>query len=247
MSSNTPFIFGLHAVEALLKNQPDRILRLAVFTDRQDKKIEAILRTARTQNIAVGQASKQELDKMTESANHQGIVAFCKKARAYSEADLNELLGNLNVPPFVLVLDGVTDPHNLGACLRSADAAGVHAVIIPKDRAAGITPVVSKVASGAAETIPLVQVTNLARALEILKEMGIWVYGAAGEATASVYSTKLTGAIAIVMGAEGEGLRRLTRDTCDVLLKIPMQGTVSSLNVSVATGVLLFEVVRQRQ
>lgn len=246
MSSNTPFIFGIHAVEALLKNQPERILRIAVFADRQDKKMEAILRSARAQNIAVSQASKQELDKMTESANHQGIAAFCKKARAYSEADLNELLGNLDVPPFVLVLDGVTDPHNLGACLRSADAAGVHAVIIPKDRAVGITPVVSKVASGAAETIPLVQVTNLARALEILKEMGVWIYGAAGEATDSLYSTKLTGAIAIVMGAEGEGLRRLTRDTCDVLLKIPMQGTVSSLNVSVATGVFLFEAVRQR-
>lgn len=246
MSSN-PYIFGLHAVESLLKNQPDRILRIVALADRQDKKIEAIIRLAKNENIAVNQGSKPELDKITESANHQGIVAYCKKARAYTESDLNELLGNLNVPPFVLVLDGVTDPHNLGACLRSADAAGVHAVIIPKDRAVGITPVVSKVASGAAETIPLVQVTNLARALEILKEMGIWIYGAAGEATESLYRTKLTGPIAMVMGAEGDGLRRLTRDTCDVLLKIPMQGTVSSLNVSVATGVFLFEAVRQRQ
>ncbi len=245
MSSN-PYIFGLHAVESLLKNQPERILRIVVLADRQDKKIEAIIRLAKSQNISVNQGSKAELDKMTELANHQGIVAFCKKARAYSEADLKELLGELDVPPFVLVLDGVTDPHNLGACLRSADAAGVHAVIIPKDRAVGITPVVSKVASGAAESIPLIQVTNLARALEILKEMGVWIYGAAGEATDSLYSTKLTGPLAIVMGAEGDGLRRLTRDTCDVLLKIPMQGSVSSLNVSVATGVFLFEAVRQR-
>jgi 23S rRNA (guanosine2251-2'-O)-methyltransferase len=150
------------------------------------------------------------------------------------------------VPPFLLILDGVQDPHNLGACFRSADAAGVHAIIAPKDKAVGITPVVSKVACGAAETVPFIQVTNLARTMEMLKEQGVWLYGAAGEAEQTVYQTKLTGAIGIVMGAEGDGMRRLTRETCDVLLKIPMHGTVSSLNVSVATGIFLFEVVRQR-
>ena len=144
------------------------------------------------------------------------------------------------------MLDGVQDPHNLGACFRSADAAGVHAIIAPKDKSVGITPVVSKVASGATETVPFVQVTNLARTLEQLKESGIWIYGAAGEAEQTLYQTDLTGPAAIVLGAEGEGLRRLTRERCDFLVKIPMQGAVSSLNVSVATGVFLFEAIRQR-
>ncbi len=187
------------------------------------------------------------MDRLTDEANHQGVVAFCAKTHVYSEAELKQLLQELDKPPFLLVLDGVQDPHNLGACFRSADAAGVHAIIAPKDKSVGITPVVSKVACGAAETVPFVQVTNLARTLEDLKEMGIWIYGAAGEAEKTVYQTDLAGAVAIVLGAEGDGLRRLTRDTCDGLVKIPMLGSVSSLNVSVATGILLFEVVRQRQ
>lgn len=245
-TNNKQFIFGLHAVESLLQNQPERVLRLSAAIERHDKKMEAIVKLARQQGLAVDQASRHELDRLTDNANHQGVVAFVKKARTYTESDLKSLLENTAAPPFVLVLDGVTDPHNLGACLRTADAAGVHAIVVPKDRAAGITPVVSKVASGAAETVPLVQVTNLARTLEMLKEMGIWIYGAAGEAEQSVYQTDLRGAVAVVLGAEGEGLRRLTRETCDVLVKIPMQGSVSSLNVSVATGVFLFEVVRQR-
>lgn len=246
MSSNSLCVFGLHAVESLLQNQPKRVLKLCYAQERHDKKIEQVVQAAKKHSIRVEQVSRSELDRLAQEGNHQGVVALCEKARAYTESDLKSLLEGLEQPPFLLILDGVQDPHNLGACLRSADAAGVHAVIVPKDKAVGITPVVSKVACGAAETIPLVQVTNLARTMEMLKEMGIWLYGAAGEAEASLYQTKLTGPIAIVLGAEGDGLRRLTRESCDVLLKIPMQGTVSSLNVSVATGVFLFEALRQR-
>lgn len=244
--SSQQLIFGIHAVTALLQKQPERIYRLCVAQERNDKKIDAIVRLAREQGISIEPASRPELDRMTEEANHQGVVAFCQKSQSYTEHDLPSLLANVDGPPFVLVLDGVQDPHNLGACFRTADAAGVHAIIVPKDKAVGITPVVSKVASGATETVPFVQVTNLVRALEMLKEMGIWIYGAAGEADGSLFSTKLTGPIAIALGAEGSGLRRLTREHCDVLVKIPMFGSVSSLNVSVATGVFLFEVVRQR-
>ena len=189
---------------------------------------------------------RQELDRVTEEANHQGVLAYCETARVYSEQDLGRLLESIAQPPLILVLDGIQDPHNLGACFRSADAAGVHLIIAPKDKSVGLTPVVSKVASGATETIPFVQVTNLARTLEKLKELGIWIYGAAGEAEQSIYQTNMTGPAAIVLGSEGEGLRRLTREHCDVLVKIPMHGTVSSLNVSVAAGVMLFEVLRQR-
>lgn len=247
MTANKQFIFGMHSVEALLQRQPERVQRLLVQQERHDKKIEALVQTAKKLGIAVEHASRQELDRMTHEANHQGILAFCTKAQSYSESDLKNFIQQLDVPPFLLILDGVQDPHNLGACFRSADAAGVHAIIAPKDKAVGITPVVSKVASGAAETVPFFQVTNLARTMDTLKELGVWMYGAAGEADKSMYATDLTGSIAIVMGAEGEGMRRLTREHCDVLVKIPMYGTVSSLNVSVATGVLLFECVRQRR
>lgn len=245
MSTNKEYVFGLHAVEALLSKQPERVIRVCVFPDRSDKKLDAVVALARKLGMQVDQASRPELDRMTQDANHQGIVAYCHKARVYSEADLKTLLENLDVPPFLLILDGVQDPHNLGACFRSADAAGVHAIIAPKDKAVGITPVVSKVACGAAETVPFVQVTNLARTMEQLKESGVWLYGADAEAKQTLYQTKLSGSVGIVMGAEGSGLRRLTRELCDVLLNIPMHGSVSSLNVSVATGVFLFEVVRQ--
>ncbi|MBV9576484.1 MAG: 23S rRNA (guanosine(2251)-2'-O)-methyltransferase RlmB [Gammaproteobacteria bacterium] len=240
------FLFGLHTVEALLKKQSERIIKLCLQAERKDKKIEALVLLAKQQHIPVEWISKQALDRMTQEANHQGVVAFCSNAVSYSEADLKLLLQNLSGTPFLLILDGVQDPHNLGACFRVADAAGVHAIIAPKDKSASVTAVVSKVASGAAETVPFVQVTNLARTLEELKALGIWIYGAAGEADQALYQTDLSGPIAIVMGAEGTGLRRLVREHCDGLIKIPMQGTVSSLNVSVATGIFLFEVVRQR-
>jgi 23S rRNA (guanosine2251-2'-O)-methyltransferase len=246
MNTANQFIFGIHSVEALLKRQPERAERLLVQKERQDKKIEALTLIAKQKHVSIQQVSKQELDRLTQEANHQGVVLYYAKSRTLSESDLQPFLENLDGPAFLLILDSVQDPHNLGACFRTADAAGVHAIIAPKDKAVGITPVVSKVASGAAEILPFFQITNLARTIEILKELGIWIYGAAGEAEASLYKTDLSGSIAIVMGAEGEGLRRLTREHCDVLVNIPMQGSVSSLNVSVATGVILFEALRQR-
>ncbi|MGL5250136.1 MAG: 23S rRNA (guanosine(2251)-2'-O)-methyltransferase RlmB, partial [Enterovibrio sp.] len=179
-------------------------------------------------------------------AVHQGLVARVKAGRQYNENDLDALLQE-NAAPLLLILDGVTDPHNLGACLRNADAAGVTAVIVPKDRSATLNATARKVAVGAAETVPLVRVTNLARTMRHLQQQGVWIVGTAGDAPNDIYQTKLTGALAIVMGAEGEGMRRLTRETCDVLTKIPMVGTVSSLNISVAAGVCLFEALRQRQ
>lgn len=241
------FIFGLHAVEALLKKQPHRIINLAISQERHDKKLETLASLAKKLNVPIETYTKSQLDKLTNEANHQGIAAFCHAQQTYSEKELSSLLEKISGPPFLLVLDGVQDPHNLGACFRSADAAGVHAIIAPKDNAASITPVVSKVASGAAETVPFVQVTNLARTLEELKKTGIWIYGAAEEAEQTLYQTDLSGPVAIVLGAEGTGLRRLTKETCDGLLSIPMQGLVSSLNVSVAAGVVLFEAVRQRK
>ena len=245
---NTPksIIYGLHAVTALLQKHPERIQQLCVAQERQDKKLENILKDAKSQRVAVRQVSRQELDQITENANHQGVAAYCESASALDESALKSLLESLNEPPFLLILDGVQDPHNLGACFRSADAAGVHAIIAPKDKSVGLTATVSKVASGAVETVPFVQVTNLARTIDMLKAAGIWIFGAAGEAQQTLYETELSGPIAIVLGAEGAGMRRLTREHCDVLVKIPMFGSVSSLNVSVATGIFLFEAVRQR-
>lgn len=246
MTSPKNIIFGIHSVEALLARQPERVQRLLVLRDRQDKKVTELVTAAKAVGIPVELTGRQELDRLVDEANHQGVVAFCHKQAAFTEKDLEAYLEKINEPPFLLILDGVTDPHNLGACFRTADAAGVHAIIAPKDKAAEITPVVSKVASGAAEVVPFVQVTNLVRAIENLKERGIWIYGAAGEAEQSVYAANIAGPAAFVLGAEGAGLRRLTREHCDVLIKIPMLGSVSSLNVSVATGVILFEAMRQR-
>ncbi len=244
--SEKSLIFGLHAVQALLSTHPKRILRLLVLKDRHDQKMQSLLALANAHGIPVEMTPRHELDRMANHENHQGLIAFCKQANSYSENDLNTILDSVSGPVLLLVLDGVQDPHNLGACLRSADAAGVHAVIAPKDKSVGMTPTVAKVASGAAETVPFIQVTNLARTLRSLQERNIWVYGAAAEADKTLYQADLKGSIALVLGAEGSGLRRLTREHCDVLLTIPMQGSVSSLNVSVATGIFLFEVVRQR-
>jgi 23S rRNA (guanosine2251-2'-O)-methyltransferase len=245
MSQSQSYVFGLHAVELLLLKQPERAQRLCVQKDRQDQKVQGILDLAKTHRVKVDLVSRQELDRITGDAVHQGVVAYCAKAKVYDEHDLEAILQR-SPQPFLLFLDGIQDPHNLGACLRTADAAGVDAVIVPKDKSASLTPTVSKVACGAAETVPFIQVTNLARTLRYLKDQGVWLYGAAGEAETSLYQAKLSGPIGIVLGAEGSGLRRLTREHCDILLNIPMQGAVSSLNVSVATGVFLFEVLRQR-
>lgn len=239
-------IFGMHAVEALLAKQPQRVMRLMILADRQDKKIQAIIANAKHHKITIDFFSRQELDHLTQNENHQGVAAFCQKAKNYSEHDLEIILKNTKKSPFLLILDGIQDPHNLGACLRSADAAGVDAVIAPKDKSVGLTPTVCKVASGAAEVVPFIQVTNLARTLRFLKEQNIWVFGAAAEADKAVFEVDLNLPLALVLGAEGTGLRRLTREHCDRLLMIPMQGAVSSLNVSVAAGIFLFEAVRQR-
>jgi 23S rRNA (guanosine2251-2'-O)-methyltransferase len=239
-------VFGLHAVSALLSNENRLIKQLYVSQDRKDSRMNELLTQAQTLGVHVIQLSTQKMNKQFSECNHQGIVALTEKLPEYTEKDIQSLLGECKSAAFILVLDGVTDPHNLGACLRSAEAAGVDFVVIPKDKSATITPVVSKVASGAAETMPLVRVTNLVRAIEQIKKEGVWVYGAAGESPNTLYALDLKGPVAMVMGAEGSGLRRLTREHCDDLYNLPMSGVVSSLNVSVAAGISLFETVRQR-
>ncbi|MDA9004091.1 23S rRNA (guanosine(2251)-2'-O)-methyltransferase RlmB [bacterium] len=237
-------VFGLHAVQNLLNSTPDRINKLFLVQERSDHKLKKIRHLAERADISIEIMARKKLDNLVEG-NHQGVVADCRPGETYDEAFLTELIDRVKAP-LILVLDGVTDPHNLGACLRSAEAAGVHAVVVPRDNAVGITSIVSKVASGAAEIVPLITVTNLARTLQTLQGSGLWIAGAAGEATQSYTEIDFTGPTVIAMGAEGKGLRRLTRETCDYLIKIPMAGQVSSLNVSVATGILLFEVQRQR-
>ncbi|MFT3931929.1 MAG: 23S rRNA (guanosine(2251)-2'-O)-methyltransferase RlmB [Spongiibacteraceae bacterium] len=238
------FVYGIHAVAALIERSPERIESLQILEGRSDKRMQQILNEAERANIHIERVSRDALDKY--EVKHQGAVALLAKNFEYREADLKSLIERAS-NPLLLILDGVTDPHNLGACLRSADAAGVDVVIAPKDNAASLTPVVRKVACGAAEVIPFVQVTNLARTLRDIKEWGVWIVGTAGEADTVIYEQDLSGPIAIAMGAEGSGLRRLTREHCDFLVKLPMAGSVSSLNVSVATGICLFEAVRQRQ
>ncbi len=239
-------IFGLHAVEALLTKKPERVTQLYLLKDRQDNRIQAIIDLAKQYHINMEFHSRHGLDHMVHQDNHQGVVAVCKKVKVYAESDLEDMLSQLQEPAFLLILDGVQDPHNLGACLRSADAAGVHAVIAPKDKSVGLTETVAKVASGAAETVPFIQVTNLARTMRFLKEQNIWLFGAASDGNKTLYQADLNVPLALVLGAEGAGLRRLTREHCDMLLTIPMHGFVSSLNVSVATGVFLFEALRQK-
>lgn len=238
-------VFGIHAVESLLSKDPARIERLIVMKGRDDRRLQGLLQIAAEHNIPYTLSVRRELDDLVRG-RHQGVVALVEPTSELNENDLDALLDGLDEPPFLLILDSVTDPHNLGACLRSADAAGVHAVITPKDKAAPLNAVARNVASGAAESVPLVRVTNLARTMRALQERGIWINGAAGEGESTIYQVDFKGPMAIAMGAEGSGLRRLTREHCDQLTKIPMAGSVSSLNVSVATGVFLFEALRQR-
>lgn len=240
------YVYGLHAVSALLANPHRMIKKLFINQDRVDKRLHEFLVKAEKAHIDIEKLSAQKMNQRFAELTHQGIVALASSLPEYGESDLVNLLEASKKPALVLILDGITDPHNLGACLRSADATGVDFVVIPKDKSAGITPTVSKVACGATESIPLVRVTNLVRAMDILKQQGVWIYGAAGEADHSLYQTDCSGTIAIAMGAEGEGLRRLTREHCDGLFSLPMLGSVESLNVSVATGVSLYEVIRQR-
>ncbi len=246
-------IYGIHAVQALLERAPERFQEVFILKGREDKRLLPLIHALESQGVVIQLANRQYLDEKSDGAVHQGIIARVKpgrqyqekRGRQYQENDLPDLIASLD-QPFLLILDGVTDPHNLGACLRSADAAGVHAVIVPKDRSAQLNATAKKVACGAAESVPLIRVTNLARTMRMLQEENIWIVGTAGEADHTLYQSKMTGRLALVMGAEGEGMRRLTREHCDELISIPMAGSVSSLNVSVATGICLFEAVRQR-
>jgi 23S rRNA (guanosine2251-2'-O)-methyltransferase len=237
---------GIHAVRVLLSRHPERVRRVLLAGGRDVGRVAELRALAQRAGVQVNAADDATLDKLAEGARHQGVVAEVTPRAGDPETQLEEALEGAAGAPLLLVLDGVQDPHNLGACLRSADAAGVTAVIVPRDRAAGLTPVVRKVAAGAAETVPLVAVVNLARTLRELKGRGVWLVGTDDSAEKTLYEADLTGPVALVLGSEGEGMRRLTRECCDLLVSIPMAGAVESLNVSVAAGIVLFEAVRQR-
>jgi len=242
--SSSRLIYGFHAVTAKLRHDPDAVKEILIDAGRQDARVRDLLKSAEFNGVRVNETEGKRLDAMLPGARHQGVIARVEGGR--KALHLDDVLDTLEEPPFLLVLDGVTDPRNLGACLRVADAAGAHAVIAPKDRAAGLTDVAVKTASGAAESVPYITVTNLARTLRELKERDICVVGTAGEAEHDLYSAQWPAATAWVLGAEGEGMRRLTRENCDLLVRIPMHGRVDSLNVSVAAGVCLFEARRRR-
>ncbi|GMU44901.1 MAG: 23S rRNA (guanosine(2251)-2'-O)-methyltransferase RlmB [Xanthomonadales bacterium] len=246
MSADNDWLLGPNAVEAQLEADPTRILEALVEDGRRNPRVDVLLQRLKQAGIAVARCARAQMDKRVGSDRHQGIAARWRLPEALDEADLLRLVEQASAPPLILVLDGVQDPHNLGACIRSAAAAGALAVVVPKDRAVGLTPTVVRASAGMAARMPLVRVTNLARALERIKRAGVWVGGAAGEAQGSIYDADLRGPSAIVMGSEGEGLRELTRKTCDYLWRIPIAAGVESLNVSVAAGVCLFEAVRQR-
>ena len=237
-------IFGFHAVTARLRHEAASVEEIYVDASREDRRMQELLRAAKAVNVRVIQADDARLSSIVGTRRHQGVVA---KAGELSLArNLDELLDAIVGPPLILILDGITDPHNLGACLRVADGAGAHAVIAPKDRAVGLNATAAKVASGAAETVPYITVTNLARTLRDLKERDIQLIGTTEDAEKGLYEADFRGGSALVMGSEGEGMRRLTRDTCDLLVSVPMFGSVESLNVSVASGVCLYEARRQR-
>ena len=239
------WIYGIHAVHTMLKSAPQRVKELYVQRGRLDDRLQKIHKLAEQHGVALQWATVKQLDGKAEG-RHQGVMALSSPGETYDESFLLKLAEERGGDAFFLMLDGVTDPHNLGACLRAADGAGVQAVIVPKDNSVGLTPVVSKVACGAAETMPLVMVTNLTRTLEKLQQQGAWVVGTTGDAEQLIYDIDLKGPMVLVMGAEGAGMRQLTQKQCDFLVKLPMAGGVSSLNVSVATGICLYEVVRQR-
>jgi 23S rRNA (guanosine2251-2'-O)-methyltransferase len=239
-------LFGLHSVQAAIDYSPSKIIRVWIDVQRVDKRLGAIIDDLAALGIEPEKTDRKKLDRLADGNNHQGIAMEIEMPSEETESDLKTMVENLTTTALLLVLDNVQDPHNFGACLRTADATGVQGVIITKDNATGITPTVCKVASGAAETVPVYQVTNLARTLRWLKGEGVWIMGAAGQAEQTVYQTDLTVPMALVIGAEGKGLRRLTKEQCDILIKLPMLGQVESLNLSVATGAFLYETVRQR-
>jgi 23S rRNA (guanosine2251-2'-O)-methyltransferase len=243
--AETRVIYGFHAVTSLLRQSPDRVKDLYLDAARDDRRMHELVKAAEQRGARVMRVDGKRLDGMTHGARHQGVAARIEIARLPTH--IEDVLDGLEEPALVLILDGVTDPHNLGACLRVADGMGVHAVVAPKDRAAGLTAAVSKVASGAAETVPYITVTNLARAMRELKERGVWIIGADERATDELYAARLAGPLAWVFGAEGEGMRRLTREHCDGLVRIPMLGSVKSLNISVSAAICLSETRRQRR
>jgi 23S rRNA (guanosine2251-2'-O)-methyltransferase len=239
-------VYGMHAVRALLERRAAAVRRVIVQAGRNDRRVQQLADHARSLGMLVETRPAPELDSLAGGGVHQGVVARVAPAAPLAEEDLLVRLGEGTRAPLVLVLDGVQDPHNLGACLRTADGAGADAVVVPRDRAVGLTPVVRKVAAGAAETVAFSQVTNLARFLRALKEQGLWVVGTDGAAETLHYAADLKGPLALVLGAEGSGMRRLTREHCDLIVCLPMRGAVESLNVSVAAGVVLYEALRQR-
>ena len=247
--SSPKVLFGFHAVGVRLKTAPASVLEVYFDASRRDARMRQFIDRANEAGVRLIEADGLRLAKLAGSHGHQGVAALVQpvpQARSLDDLlDQMEHADNVD-PPLLLVLDGVTDPHNLGACLRVADGAGAHAVIAPKDHAAGLNATVAKVASGAAETVPYFMVTNLARTLNELKERNIWIIGTSGDAPKTIYQVDLKGPVALVLGAEGPGMRQLTRKTCDELVSIPMHGAVESLNVSVASGVCLYEALRQR-
>jgi 23S rRNA (guanosine2251-2'-O)-methyltransferase len=242
--SSPRILFGFHAITVRMKTAPKSVIELHVEANRRDARMRSFVDRARESNIKIVETDGERLDKLAGTSRHQGVVARVEVvAMPHS---LDEVVESIEGPPLLLILDGVTDPHNLGACLRVADGAGAHAVIAPKDHAVGVNATVAKVASGAADTVPYFMVTNLARTLNELKERDIRIIGTSDAAEQSIYDLDLTGPVALVLGAEGSGMRQLTGKTCDVLVHLPMAGAVESLNVSVASGVCLYEAVRQR-
>lgn len=244
---NDELICGLHPVLTAIKQHPERVEAIWVNEERADKRMNELIEVARAARVKFHPVPRAKLDKLAEGQPHQGAVARLRAIEVGGENELEVFLAQPPPMPLLLILDGVQDPHNLGACLRVADAAGVHGVVVPRDRAAPLSATVRRAASGAAETVPIFQVVNLARALDAIKAAGIWLYGAAQESVEEIYELELNVPLAFVLGGEGEGLRRLTRERCDRLVRIPMAGKVESLNVSVAAGVVLYEAMRQRR
>jgi 23S rRNA (guanosine2251-2'-O)-methyltransferase len=239
-------LMGIHPVKAAIDSAPERVSLLIIAEGSRNSRVQEIQQQAKDLGIEIRQQARTEMDKRCKGERHQDVMAEFSPDNIWSERDLERLLEAIDGPPLILVLDGVQDPHNLGACLRTAEAAGVDLVVLPRDRAAGLSPVVRKAASGAAEVLNIVFVANLARVLRKLKDAGIWLTATTDKADKELYAADLSGPVALVMGSEGQGVRRLTAEICDYHVRIPMQGTVSSLNVSVATAICIYEVVRQR-
>jgi len=242
----TSLLIGVHSVDSAVSNTPGQVRTVRVAEECHNPRVRELVSRARKLGIPVEVEPRALLERRSDGQRHQDIVAEFAGENLLSEKDLDGVLEAIEGLPLLLVLDGIQDPHNLGACLRTAEAAGVHAVILPKDRSAGLSPVARRAASGAAEVLPILIVTNLARVLRHLKDKGVWLLGTSDQAEQSLYEAGLTGAMALVLGSEEKGMRRLTSELCDFLVRIPMHGSVSSLNVSVATGVCLFEMKRQR-